>query len=360
MKIMERPGRLNKIDLLKAVITDPQRKPASLIFRELFKLLIIHRELPIHYFTSNLYKAMIEGVENYIPAKRAEKIVPRLNDQRLKEVLDNKLYFGMYYSHFNIRVPRTVMFNHKELFYRDEATFLINDTEEFRKRLTEMFSLNPFLKSVIVKKIYASSKGADIYKITVNDTVDGGDKLSEIFRIIRDSEFIFQETIIQHPALDLLNPHSVNTLRIDTLIDSDNNTHVLSAYLRMSLIDHFVDNIGSGGCMVAIDINSGRARKYARPDFNYYGTKLFTQHPLTGTVFDGFELPFFEEVKKLVIRAADLIPGLRLIGWDVAFSESGPVIIEGNSDYGIRGNDLAYGGYLAHPVLKKVMDECGV
>ena len=51
------------------------------------------------------------------------------------------------------------------------------------------------------------------------------------------------------------------------------------------------------------------------------------------------------------------MPGLRIIGWDVAISITGPIIVEGNSDYAIRVNDQAYGGYLAHPVLKEILDE---
>jgi hypothetical protein len=51
------------------------------------------------------------------------------------------------------------------------------------------------------------------------------------------------------------------------------------------------------------------------------------------------------------------MPGLRLVGWDVAIGESGPVLIEGNSDYDISGNDLTEGGYLANPRFRKVLHE---
>jgi hypothetical protein len=41
----------------------------------------------------------------------------------------------------------------------------------------------------------------------------------------------------------------------------------------------------------------------------------------------------------------------------VAISEDGPVIIEGNSDYEIRGSDFADGGYLANKTFRKVLHE---
>lgn len=53
------------------------------------------------------------------------------------------------------------------------------------------------------------------------------------------------------------------------------------------------------------------------------------------------------------------MPNLRLVGWDVGIGESEPVLIEGNSDYGINSNDMAYGGYLTNPVFRKVLKEIG-
>ena len=51
------------------------------------------------------------------------------------------------------------------------------------------------------------------------------------------------------------------------------------------------------------------------------------------------------------------MPGLRLVGWDVAVGESGPILIEGNSDYIIRGNDFTDEGYLANTTFRKVLHE---
>lgn len=349
--------RKNRISILFDIFKDPDRKSIIKILTELLKLTIIHKEIPGHYFSGYLFKRNVEHPENFIPIKRAVKIVPGLNDPKLKEVLDNKLYFSLYFGQFCIEIPKIVMYNHRNLFCKGAESFKIETEEEFRKLLRGMFDQCPSWGSIIIKKIYASSKGTDIYKIMPEEIDSNREKIAMIFRKVISSEFLFQETIIQHHILNLLSPSSVNTLRIDTLVDEQGEVNVLSGYIRMSLRNHFVDNIGSGGCMVGVDLDTGKLRKYARSDFNYYGAELFTQHPLTGTVFEGFELPFIKEVKTIVTRAAYLVPGLRIIGWDVAISEKGPVIVEGNSDYGIRGNDLAYGGYLAHPELKKVLKE---
>ena len=354
---MKTTPKLSRGRLLLEIIKDPERKRMLRILKELIVLTFIHKEFPGHYFTNYLFKDGATCVEDYLPIKFAARIVPRLNDQRLKEVLDNKLYFDLFYRQFNIEIPLVVMYNHGKNFCRGSEVFQINSAEEFNQRLKELFELYSSLTSIIVKKIYASSKGADIYKIRKEDVLSNNHSIRDIYLSIIQSEFIFRETIIQHPKLNALNPSSVNTIRIDTLFDDEGKVNVLSAYIRMSLHNHFVDNIGSGGCMVGLDLETGVLQKYGYSDLNYDGTKRFTRHPMTETVFEGFKLPYINETIDLVTRAALLMPGLRIIGWDVAISEEGPVIIEGNSDYGIRGNDLAYGGYLAHPVLKKVLEE---
>ena len=161
----------------------------------------------------------------------------------------------------------------------------------------------------------------------------------------------------QLPDLNILNPSSLNTIRIDTFIDKNGGIEVISAHIRMSINNLYVDNIGSGGCYVGINLKTGELKKYGYSTINITGVKPLTEHPVTKTVFENFRIPFIPQVIELVIKTASYMPGLRLVGWDVAIADSGPVLIEGNSDYEIRGNDAADGGYLANPVFRKVLHE---
>jgi hypothetical protein len=354
---MNRLTKKGNIQLFLKVLSDPERKSIIQILKELIRLLFIHRELPGHYFSSYLFKRDIVEIENYLPAKFTEKIAPGLNDKRLKEVLDNKLYFYLYYKQFNINTPRVLMFNHGESFCLNNEVFIVKSSDDFLHHLKKLFELNPSQKSVIVKKIYSSSKGSNIYKISAHEVELNHQSLHDLFNTIKQSEFIFQETVIQHPSVDSLNPSSVNTIRMDTFIDKNGKAHVMSGYIRMSTGNTFVDNIGSGGCMVGVDLESGELKKYGYTNFHVNPTERLTSHPLTKTVFEGFKIPSLSEAKELITRSALLMPGLRLVGWDVAIGVHGPVIIEGNFDYGIRGNDLNYGGYRAHPVFRKVLQD---
>jgi hypothetical protein len=146
-------------------------------------------------------------------------------------------------------------------------------------------------------------------------------------------------------------------MRIDTFIDQKGNIEIISGFLKMSTGDNPVDNNTSGGCGVGIDMGLGTLKSNGYSKIKMSGVGILKEHPVTGVNFEGFSIPMLEEAKELVLKAAGLMPGLRLVGWDVGISEEGPVLVEGNSDYGINSNDLMYGGYMANPVFCRVLDE---
>jgi hypothetical protein len=58
----------------------------------------------------------------------------------------------------------------------------------------------------------------------------------------------------------------------------------------------------------------------------------------------------------MVINAVKVIP-VRLIGWDVAITPNGPIIIESNAHIHIPVSDMAYGGLLQNEHIRKVFAE---
>ena len=64
---------------------------------------------------------------------------------------------------------------------------------------------------------------------------------------------------------------------------------------------------------------------YKRQDLNQ-----FANHPKSNIKIDGFKIPYFDEVKEMVKKAALESDKILVVGWDVAITPSGPLIIEGN------------------------------
>ncbi len=62
---------------------------------------------------------------------------------------------------------------------------------------------------------------------------------------------------------------------------------------------------------------------------------IYYEHPISKEKIVGFNVPMFKEAVEMVKEAATVVPEMGYIGWDVAISEKGPVIVEGNCFPGV-------------------------
>lgn len=353
---MVKMAQINKVPkhkLLLEILRDPERKPVFLILKDLVTLSIFYRKFPLHYFSRYLFKKGRSNIKDYFPDDFLyHGIKPLLNDRESRDILENKLFFHLFYALSGIPVPRILMHNYKTTFYYNGDHVQITSYEDFAIMLDKFFENAPALDSMIIKKSFWSYGGDKVFKIYRSEVADRSKPVTDLYSEVIKSGFLFQETVVQHDALNKLNPFSLNTIRFDTFIDKKGNVDLISGYIRMSMNKHYVDNICSGGCQVGIDMRSGMLKKEGYSTLSDYGVKILESHPITGTVFENLEIPFFDRAKSLTLEAARLVPGLRIVGWDVAIGESGPILIEGNSDYGMTGNDLSEGGYRTNPVFR--------
>ncbi len=144
-------------------------------------------------------------------------------------------------------------------------------------------------------------------------------------RLRERGQNLCEEVICQHPDLDRIWPGSVNTIRVVTILKEE-KAHVVAAYLRVGNGSRPVDNFNGGGMVVPVDRETGVITCVAR---DKAGT-LYPRHPATGTVFQGTRIPLWPQVLELVGKAALVVPEVRYVGWDVAVTPEGPLLIEGN------------------------------
>jgi hypothetical protein len=355
---MKKLARKGNIELLSEILNDPDSKSVFKIFSDILSLMFYYKKFPRHYFARYLFKKGKSNIKDYFPNDFLYyKIKPFLNEQAVKDVVENKLYFNFFYIQFNISLPKILMYNHKKMFVKGNENFEINSVSDFKKQLEEIFLENPSYESIIVKRTYGSYGGDQVFKITVQQLATDNKLIDKLYFDVVQAGFLFQETVTQHPELNKLNPSCLNTIRFETFIDKDGKVEIISAYIRIGTNNQHVDNISSGGCQVGIWLQSGKLKKYGYSNFSYKGTLVYTTHPITKTVFEDFNIPYFSEAKELIVRIAGYMPGLRLVGWDMAIGESGPVLIEGNSNYDMDGSDLSEDGYLTNAIFRKMLHE---
>lgn len=149
---------------------------------------------------------------------------------------------------------------------------------------------------------------------------------------------IVEAYICQHETLARLNPGAVSIVRFYTV------TPPSGSYLFAPVLTTAITRDISNGCQDAltamIDIRTGTVITDA-VDQNQMMEHAV--HPITGTAFRGLQIPFWEETIEMMRRAVPMASKISNIGWDVALTEDGPVIVEANTIPGF--NTAQYRGY---------------
>jgi len=151
-------------------------------------------------------------------------------------------------------------------------------------------------------------------------------------------DLMFQQRIEQHPVLSDIFAPAANTLRVVTHIDRNGHHKVLMALCKFGVGEDIIDN-DSEGVIANLDLQSG----VLGPVLKRYGPYRAEQHPDSGAPITGVKVPFWREALELAVAAHRVIPYPRHLGWDIAITPQGPLVIEMNA-------------FLSFPVNQKV---CG-
>ena len=154
---------------------------------------------------------------------------------------------------------------------------------------------------------------------------DAANKLfSEL--IDKGGTWILEERIIQDESMAKWNPSSVNTIRFTSIL-TRKGYHCLTPVLRIGRKGSIVDNGGSGGILANIDLESGRVYTDGIDE----SCHEYQFHPDSGIPFQGSFIPCWEQLKETVRRAHETVASdHKYIGWDLALSKGGWIVIEGN------------------------------
>ena len=101
----------------------------------------------------------------------------------------------------------------------------------------------------------------------------------------------------------------------------------MCTYFRTGRGLSIVDNAGAGGIMAGVNPISGIVITDAADEAG----NMYSSHPDTGFEFKGFQIPRWDELCHVMSECAKMFPNIRMIGWDMALSDSrGWQVIEGN------------------------------
>lgn len=273
-----------------------------------------------------LYQSMSGNFAvDYFPEKLfSTKVEEALNDPTYAKVFRDKNMLDVLFTNCGCVIPKTVCMCCGGHFYDGGRNFIT------RERAIELtYSSN----NLIVKPTADSSSGQGVRFLDNPQELSKQD-MFEMFNSLGDN-FVVQKRIIPHPDFSAFNSSSINTIRIMTYIVNGEIHHVPIAF-RIGRKGKSVDNIHAGGLVVGVrDDGTLLPEAYELG----YGdrTVKYLKHPDSNVVFDGYKLPYIQDVINSAYAVHRRLVNVGIVSWDFTVdSDNNPVLIEAN----IRGQSI--------------------
>jgi hypothetical protein len=259
----------------------------------------------LEYFQFRFFEKDINERSRWAGTGHMYEYQIKMNPKEERHILDDKRLFYKYY---------------REFFVHNVA-----DSDELKRPETAEKMLT-FTSGKLVFKVADGKCGAQVE--IRNSSEFTSDTVVEFME--SNGYDLVEEFIDQHPDLNQLSPSAVNTIRIYTQLDVNEQVDILGCRLRIS-VNSPVDNMAAGNLAAPVDELTGVV---TGPGVYSDITKEdCAVHPVSGVQITGFQIPFWNETIDMVKRAAIKHPQNRSIGWDVVITEQGPGLIEGNHDW---------------------------
>lgn len=265
------------------------------------------------------------------------KVDPFFNDWNMARVIDHKCFYDMYLP--NVKQPITIAKKINGFWFDGQGNWI---TETAAKQILDDVP-------VAFAKIAANSCGGNGVWCLKTDS-----EKEKIWKMLEmtGNDMIFQLPIKQHSAINMLYPHSINSIRVISLMRQE-GVKIYSMVIRMGCGGSVVDNITSGGMSCGIG-EDNRLKCYA---YTKDGDRV-RYHPDTGTVFDGYLLPAIDQIRAIVKENHKVFPHFRLLSWDFAIDDnSDPVLVEINLSYGALDCHQFNNGPLFGKDTVEILDE---
>jgi hypothetical protein len=339
---------MNKIARVLKKIVPTQQAGFKTPLRQSVEMLwlgVFYRLSPMEYRVFEFGKKGIckKDIRSYIRVYDAERKLRRtLNSRTWAPMLTNKLLFNSYFSQRQIPVAKLYGMFHPQ-FGTDIEGKPLNTREDLHRLISEK-GLDQFVVKPLAGKTGVSVLVLQLVEKIPDDIIfeDRGGERYGLDRLVKhmsrtvefnEQGFLLEARVINHPDIAKLNPSSVNTCRLVTFMNKEGEVSIILSVLRIGVKGKNTDNWHTGGLAAAIDPVTGvLGEGLIRPDFRAGG--WHSAHPDTGAVIKGLQIPGWDEIVALVLKAAPMAPFIRTIGWDVAATPAGPVIIEANFSWG--------------------------
>lgn len=281
-------------------------KSSLAIFADIMQCVFKYNISILEYFQFRFYELSKAERETYAGTGYMYEYQLKMNPKSTRSVLEDKRVFLDKYGEF-VRHMHTSL---AEL--------------ETNQAIAAKFLANQSGKLVLKNAHGQCGNGIEILQ------TEGLSLQMLIDQLKKSGNDLVEEFVVQHPDLMKLSPSGLNTVRIITNLNDQDKVDLLGARLRIT-INSSVDNLAAGNIAAPINMETGMLEGPGVYSDITKEDEYF--HPVTKVEIIGFQVPFWNEAINMVIAAALSNKNNRSVGWDVAITETGPELIEGNHNW---------------------------
>jgi len=320
-----------------------ERKSNLIVLKELIYLFFKFKCLPFHYFRYSLYRKKFtfdRVLEFYPETLFYYKDLPKINSNYV--LLDDKNIFESIIKGSELSYPQTILKKKNGSSFDSNNNFITSD-EDLK------FVLNLCKSNKIFAKPASYSSGGKgillIEKINNCWRIDG-----EIFtkstldNLVED--WIFQEGVTNCKQIAQIHNKSVNSFRVLTVYKKGIGAKVIYVSLKLGTSNSYTDNAHTGGLYVGVDYYTGQLTSTGYDE----NLNEYNMHPNHDIPFKDIKIKNIQKVVEYAEKVGNIFSDLAVVGWDIALTDEGPSILEGNSSSGLTIFQRPFNG------LKTLMD----
>ena len=283
--------------------------------RTIRKMLLCKYRLHVSYkefFLLDCENRSLRSIGSFLTDTELPSWVDRVND----------------YQYYELFQDKSKTFQKFSQYYGRELVVIADETDfdSFRA-----FFMN-HERGIVKPQNGYCGKGVEIIERSENPV----QQFSDLLHKYAEGGCVIEELIQQDPRLAIFNPSSLNTVRV-TSFNTGSRVFLLSSFFRMGRKGKIVDNAHAGGISGVINEKSGEIIVASNLDSGC----LFNAHPDSGVQLTHFVIPRWNEAVAMVTELAKSIPQVPYIGWDLALSTKGWLLVEANYYAGISTPQVA-------------------
>lgn len=282
---------------------------------------LCHALPPESYYTYELYRTERWGwIDAYLHQYETNALLPYLNQDHVHPAIDDKVAFAQLCAQHHLPTPALLGLCAEGICYWQTTIGGESGDDLFIK-----------------PRWGARGEGTRRWRrVAATQYQDDTGRLGSWTALVaalaaasRQQPYLVQPCLANHPVLATLSPGALATVRLVTGRTPAGAVEAVAATFKMAWHPRIINTDGLNSPIALPTGELGRAYSYD-PICPGYDV-----HPVTGALITGLRLPDWAATMTLAQRAHHLFPGYVFLGWDIALTPAGPLLLEGNQGWDV-------------------------